>query len=93
MWYCGTIPPMGEREFRVKIYYREPIYELYHGAKERPYHWTYRVTAPNSREAQQKAIEDFKLMERLSSVTWARHIVAIELDGQKSDGSSERKAS
>jgi len=81
MWYCVTVPPMGEREFRVKIYYREPIYELYHGAKDRPYHWTYRVTAVTSRDAQHKAIADFKLMERLSNVTWARHIVAIELDG------------
>mgnify|MGYP007063807297 CR=1 FL=1 len=84
---------MDTREFKIKIYYREPVYELYHGAKEHPYHWTFRITASDPSQAQQKAIEDFKSMQRLSSVTWTREIVAIELDGHKPGGSPELKAS
>ena len=75
---------MGDSEiYRVKIFYREPLYEMYQGAKERPFHWTYEVSACNTTQAYEKAIDDFKQMEKLSSVNWKRHIVAVELDGSK----------
>ena len=67
--------------YKITIYYREPMYELYHGAKEQPFQWTLRVVAGDPGTARERAIADFKAMERLSGVNWSRQIVAVEFAG------------
>ena len=71
---------LGE-DYKITIYYREPVYELYHGRKAQPFTWTLRVKADDPGAAKDQAIEDFKAMERLSGVNWTREIVAVELTG------------
>ena len=69
--------------FRVRIHYREPTYELRSGSRDRPFHWTYRVSAENAQAAQAQAVREFRQMTRLSSVGWTREIVLIELENDR----------
>lgn len=69
-------------QYRVRILYREPTYEMYAGPKKDPYQWTYPVpmeatTPPTVATAQ--ALAEFREMERRSSVSWVREVVAVEL--------------
>ena len=54
--------------YRVRIYYREPTYEERAGSKDRPYRGAFTVEAADEGEAREKALEEFKRMERLSGV-------------------------
>ena len=68
-------------EYLVTIYYREPTYERYHGAKEKPYHWTYRVRAKGEKSARDGALMEFREMARLSNVGWGREVESVEVCG------------
>lgn len=82
---------LGE-DYKITIYYREPLYELYHGRKAQPFVWTLRVMASDPQAAKDQAIEDFKAMERLSGVNWSREIVAVEFTGGLAGADAEGQA-
>lgn len=73
--------PLPQGTYRVRIHYREPTYELYAGPKRQPYRWTYRIAAANPDEAKHIALREFQAMARQSSVSWAREVILIELEG------------
>jgi hypothetical protein len=60
--------------FLVEIHYREPTYEARVGPKGLAFRWSYRVAAGNGDLARLAAINEFRRMERLSGVGWARVI-------------------
>ena len=66
-------------EFLVTIYYREPVYELYHGSAKGPYQWTYRVRATGKRGARKDALTQFRAMERLSNACWGREVETVKV--------------
>ena len=69
----------SQQEYRVEILYREPTYELHAGPKAEPYRWTYRVQATNEEQAKSLAIEDFRMLERNSSVGWTRVVSEVRV--------------
>ncbi len=71
--------PARRRSFIVRIFYREPTYELQAGPRSEPYSWTYRIVADNEEGAIQQACEEFRAMERQSSVGWVRVISGTEV--------------
>lgn len=76
----NVIPfPVRKRAFLVRIFYREPTYELTSGPKKDPYSWTYRITAESEERSIALALEEFRMMERHSSVGWVRVITGTEV--------------
>ncbi|MBX5480239.1 MAG: hypothetical protein IRZ16_00095 [Myxococcaceae bacterium] len=71
--------PARKRAWLVRILYREPTYELNSGPRREPYCWTYRITAETEDRAIAQALEEFRLMERHSSVGWVRVITGTEV--------------
>ena len=75
--------PMGTRvlgprtEYRIRILYREPTYERDAGPPERDYRWTYSILANDVAQAKAMAEAEFRKIEKLSSVGWAREITEI----------------
>ena len=67
--------------YRVRIHYREPTYELYVGAKNRSYRWTYKTRADSPQQAKSRALHEFFRMAQISGVSWSRQVVLVELDG------------
>jgi 1,2-phenylacetyl-CoA epoxidase PaaB subunit len=67
------------RQLLVEIRYREPSYEERHGRRESPYRWRYRVDAANEAHATQLALDEFRRIEAISSVGWARDVVEIRV--------------
>lgn len=65
------------RQLLVDILYREPSYEDRHGRRETPYRWRYRVEAFSEAHATQLALDEFRRIEAMSSVGWARDVVEI----------------
>lgn len=63
--------------YTVIIYYREPMYELYHGSKIEPYKAAYEVAAPSEDEAKASAIKQFNDTAIKSRVRWSRVIVDV----------------
>jgi hypothetical protein len=77
---ANVIPfPARRRTFLVRIFYREPTYELQSGPRPEPYSWTYRIHSESEEGAIQQALEEFRNMERQSSVGWVRVITGTEL--------------
>jgi hypothetical protein len=77
---ANVIPfPVRKRAFLVRILYREPTYELEAGAKKDPYSWTYRIEADTEERSISLALEEFRAMERQSSVGWIRVICGTEV--------------
>ena len=78
-----TFFPEGTRvigprtEYRIRIQYREPSYARHAGPQERDYRWTYRIAADSQEQAKAMAQAEFRKMESLSSVGWAREITEI----------------
>lgn len=76
----NVIPfPVRRRAYHVRIFYREPTYELANGPKKDPYSWTYRIQADTEEKAIALALEEFRAMERNSSVGWVRVITGTEV--------------
>jgi hypothetical protein len=76
----GTAIDANRRDpsrFVVEIRYREPSYEVHHGARPEPYRFRYRLEAPSEQAAVAFAVAEFERMNALSSVGWTRLIVAI----------------
>ncbi|MGA9520401.1 MAG: hypothetical protein WBV82_02995 [Myxococcaceae bacterium] len=71
--------PVRRRTYLVRVFYREPTYELQAGPRPEPYSWTYRIHADNEESAIQQALEEFRTMERQSSVGWVRVITGTEV--------------
>ncbi len=69
------VPPL--RSFRVRIFYREPTYELSRGARRAPYSGTFVVEARDESEAKQGAIDEFNAIAKQSSVGWVREILEV----------------
>jgi hypothetical protein len=69
----------GRREYVIRIAYREPTYEAGHGARPRPYGALYRLRATSTLDAHERAVREFREMERNSSVGWVRQIVSVEV--------------
>ncbi len=65
------------RNYHVLIKYAEPTYASHSGGQARVYRWTYRFAALSATQAEALAVKDFREMEKLSSVGWARDIVGI----------------
>ena len=72
------LPPIG-RPYRVEIQYREPTYERATGNQPKAYSWTYVIRADTEDEARAWAVNEFKRIERLSSVGWIREIVGMNV--------------
>jgi len=68
------------RRFKVTIRYREPTYERATGPKPAPYRWTYDMLATDDEDARRRAVEEFRTVERQSSVSWARVIEGIDVN-------------
>lgn len=68
-----------ERAFLVRILYREPTYELKTGPRREPFSWTYRIAADTEERAIALALEEFRTMEKHSSVGWVRVITGTEV--------------
>jgi hypothetical protein len=69
---------MTPATYLVEIHYREPSYEAWHGRRERPYRWRYRLEASSERDAIDAALAEFRLIERQSWAGWTREVVAVE---------------
>ena len=77
---ANVIPfPVRRRAWLVRILYREPTYELEAGPKKDPYSWTYRIEADTEERAISQALDEFRMMERQSSVGWVRVICGTEV--------------
>jgi 1,2-phenylacetyl-CoA epoxidase PaaB subunit len=66
--------------YRVRVYYREPTYEERAGSKDKPYRGAFTVEAQDEREAREKALEEFKRVERLSGVGWVRDVTKVDVE-------------
>ena len=76
----NVIPfPVRRRVYLVRIFYREPTYELQAGTKKDPYSWTYRIQADTEEGAVARALDEFRMMERNSSVGWVRVVTGTEV--------------
>lgn len=71
--------PVRRRAYLVRVLYREPTYELQSGKKKDPYSWTYRIEADTEDAAISQALQEFREMERHSSVGWVRVICGTEV--------------
>ncbi len=67
------------RAFLVEVRYREPSYEARHGAREAPYRFRYRLSAPTEEAAIASALREFEHVTSLSSVGWAREVVDVHI--------------
>jgi hypothetical protein len=67
-------------KFIVEVRYREPSYELQHGARAEPYRFRYRVHAQSEQAAIEFAISEFERVSALSWVGWTRSIVEIVVE-------------
>jgi hypothetical protein len=63
----------------VEILYRETSYETWHGPKDMPYRWRFRVHASTNRLAIDAAVAEFRRIETLSSVGWSRDIMDVRV--------------
>jgi hypothetical protein len=73
---------MGElRRFTVKVYYREPTYELRVGPKADPYSMQYEIPAHDQDEAIRRATAALNESLPESSVGWIRDVVGVTVDG------------
>lgn len=76
-------PPDGPRDlrdFRVRIAYQEPTYRSPTGPRPDPYVWTFTVRARSKKAALALATDEFRDMERQSSVGWVRVIVSTTVE-------------
>ena len=69
---------MGRR-YEVTIRYREPSYERKVGPKAEPYRWTFEIVSDDDATARDRAVGQFREMERLSSVGWVRVIERVDV--------------
>jgi hypothetical protein len=70
---------IGLTVYLVRIRYREPTYAAYSGV-ERVYTAFFRVSAARADVAIARARDAFRRIERASSVSWIRQIVAVEAE-------------
>ena len=71
----GELCAAPPRWYRVRVTFREPTWELVHGASGRaPFHWTHDVLAPSSDEARLRALRHFRRLEVESGVGWVREV-------------------
>jgi len=73
----SVVDPFELHSYRVVIEYREPTYAARAGPSAKTYRGTFRVEARSPASAEVLAREEFREMERLSSVGWAREIVRV----------------
>ncbi len=66
--------------FIVEVRYREPSYEIRHGARAEPYRFRYRLEAPSEHAAIASVVAEFERMNVLSSVGWTRQIVELVVE-------------
>lgn len=66
--------------FRVRIIYREPTYEAATGKTCGAYSGTFLVSAPSHVAAANRAMNQFRELERLSSVGWVREVVEVQVE-------------
>ena len=70
----------ADHRFRVRIVYREPVYELYHGAKREPYEWTYTIPANTYGEARRLAVDELRATALDSGVSWHKEILEVSVE-------------
>lgn len=66
-------------QFIVEIQYREPGYELRHGARDEPFRFRYRINASGEDSAKWYALEEFRRISAMSSVGWIRDVVGVDV--------------
>jgi hypothetical protein len=66
-------------EYTVTIVYREPMYEVYAGAKAEPYTVSYPIEAESEADAKEKALDWFKTLEANSHVGWHRVVERVDI--------------
>lgn len=71
--------PGRRGEFLVEIHYREPGYELRHGARREPYRFRYRVEATTEAAAVAHALAELERISAISAVGWIREVVGVEV--------------
>jgi len=73
----SVVEPLQLRRYRVVIEYCEPTYATHSGSPAKTYRGTFEVKAYSPEGAEALARQEFREMERLSSVGWARDIVRV----------------
>ena len=73
----SVVQPLRLRQYRVVIEYREPTYATYAGSAPKTYRGTFVVEAYSPEGAETLARQEFREVERLSSVGWSRDIVRV----------------
>lgn len=69
------------QRFRVALKYREPTYELGAGRKPEPFNGgSVEIVARDAVEALRLVLQRFDDAQRLSSVSWVRKVVRIQVD-------------
>jgi len=63
--------------YSVRIEYQEPTYAARRGEPPRTYGSTFHVLAADVEEATRLAMQEFRHIERLSSVGWTRDVVRV----------------
>ena len=67
--------------FRVRLVYREPTFEQHAGLSPRAWPVVYEVRGASDRDdAAAIALEEFRRIERLSSVGWAREVITVDVE-------------
>jgi hypothetical protein len=74
-----SVGDVTTERYLVTVYYREPTYELFSGAKAEPYHWTFEVEADDVEAAKRESLRQFRELASVSSVGWIRRIVSVRV--------------
>lgn len=73
----SVVAPLELRSYRVVIEYCEPTYATHTNSQPKTYRGTFVVKAYSPEGAETIARQEFREMEKLSSVGWARDIVRV----------------
>jgi hypothetical protein len=74
------VPPTPFWPFQVRIYYREPTWELYHGPRADLLQTSYEVEAVDAEHARRLALNEFAASGRDSGVGWVKEVVRVEVE-------------
>jgi hypothetical protein len=75
-----VIPPTPFVAFHVRIYYREPTWELYHGPRPEPLQASYDIEAVDAEHARRLALNEFRASGRDSGVGWVKEVVRVDVE-------------
>lgn len=74
------VPPTPFLPFHVRIYYREPTWDLYHGPRSGLLQASYDLEAVDAEHARRLALNEFRASGRDSGVGWVKEVVRVEVE-------------